>query len=81
MRELKVEVELKAACVVDGVKRKAGDVVALPESIAADFGHPPMSPEAREAARKRQAAEAEAKAKAELKQPAPAKAEKGEEGK
>ena len=66
MRELKVEIELKAPCIIDGVKRKAGDRVAVPESIAADFSHPPMSAKDRDAARKRQAEEVAARARAEL---------------
>lgn len=38
MGELKTEVTLVADCLVDGVKRKAGDKVVVPVSLADAFG-------------------------------------------
>lgn len=38
MAELKIEVELVADCLVDGVIRKAGDKVVVPVSLADAFG-------------------------------------------
>lgn len=46
--ELKVEVELVADSVVDRVRRKAGDKVLVPASLADAFGKgTPMTPELR----------------------------------
>lgn len=46
-KEKFVEVELKTACLVDGVKRKAGDKVFLPESVAASFAGAPRKSDAK----------------------------------
>lgn len=47
-REPKVRVKLAAKCLVNGVKREAGEIVEIEESIAEFFGTPPTAKDVKE---------------------------------